>query len=113
MVRPHNEFKSESDGIDSNSNSINNTTSSQETISTKKKENLARGRDDKFDPNHTLAGLNCTAFGGPSEDIAQEMVYWSDIPSDSKFVSPFFQRKSGDDDKAHVQYMTFEPDGGI
>jgi hypothetical protein len=112
MVRPHNEFKSESDGIDSNSNSINNTTSSQETISTKKKENLARGRDDKFDPNHTLAGLNCTAFGGPSEDIAQEMVYWSDIPSDSKFVSPFFQRKSGDDDKAHVQYMTFEPDGG-
>lgn len=53
---------------------------------------------------HQLAGLNCDAFGGPSEQTAQEMVYWEDIPSDNKFVSPFKQD--------FPQYLSFEPDGG-
>ena len=37
------------------------------------------------------------------------MVYWSDIPEDSIYESPFKQKKK---DNAQVQYMTFEPDGG-
>lgn len=55
---------------------------------------------------HVLAGLNCDKFGGPSLDLAQEMVYWEDIASDAKYVSPF-KRKEGP-----VQYLTFEPDQG-
>jgi hypothetical protein len=51
-----------------------------------------------------LAGLNCSAYGGPLQKEASEMVYWRNIPADSKFVSPFH--------KAERQYMTFEPDGG-
>jgi hypothetical protein len=52
---------------------------------------------------HKLAGLDCSPYGGPSNDIAQEMVYWEDIPSDSEYQSKF--RKPG-------QYMTFESDHG-
>ena len=54
---------------------------------------------------HTLGGLSCAKHGGPSDEVASEMVYWSDIPSDSQFVSPF--KKEGE-----TKYMTFEPDGG-
>ena len=56
---------------------------------------------------HTLAGLSCAKYGGPSDEVAQEMVYWSDIPSDSQFVSPFKKEGEGE-----TKYMTFEPDGG-
>jgi len=59
-------------------------------------------REPKF---HKLAGLNCDDHGGPSEDIAKEMVFWEDIPSDEKYVSPFKK-------KGQTQYLTFEPDGG-
>ena len=52
-----------------------------------------------------LAELNCDRWGGPSKDLAQEMVYWEDIPSDEHFVSPF--KREGE-----TKYMTFEPDGG-
>lgn len=58
------------------------------------------------DGGHRLSGLNCDAYGGPSEDAAQEMVYWRDIPSDSLYESPF-KRKHGP-----KQYLTFEPDQG-
>ncbi|CAB9499428.1 GDP-fucose protein O-fucosyltransferase [Seminavis robusta] len=54
---------------------------------------------------HNLAGLQCDAYGGPSAEAAQEMVYWEDIPSDAKYISPF---KSKDE----TQYLTFEPDEG-
>lgn len=53
--------------------------------------------------NVPLAGLDCTAYGGPSNDKAAEMVYWSDIPSDNAHVSPFYVPNT---------FMTFEPDGG-
>eukprot|EP00978_Attheya_sp_CCMP212_P048149 scaffold478846_cov59-Attheya_sp.AAC.3 len=56
---------------------------------------------------HALGGLSCAAYGGPSDEIASEMVYWSDVESDSNFVSPFMT-KHPDEPK----YMTFEPDGG-
>ena len=39
-------------------------------------------------PLHDLAGLSCADHGGPSNDLAAEMVYWSDIPSDADFKSP-------------------------
>lgn len=61
---------------------------------------------DEVEDKHKLAGLNCDRFGGPSEEIAAEMVYWRDIPSDSKFVSPY--SKYGPAKK----YLTFEPDEG-
>ena len=32
--------------------------------------------------DNALAGLSCDAYGGPTDDKAQEMVYWQDIPSD-------------------------------
>jgi hypothetical protein len=50
-----------------------------------------------------LAGLNCGNYGGPSPELAQEMVYWSDIPLDAQYKSPFYKQR---------RYMTFEPDGG-
>eukprot|EP00985_Skeletonema_marinoi_P018595 scaffold10417_cov137-Skeletonema_marinoi.AAC.19 len=57
-------------------------------------------------PVHDLAGLSCSDHGGPSDDLAKEMIYWSDIPSDDAFVSPI-----GANSKKR-KYLTFEPDGG-
>ena len=42
------------------------------------------------DTSSPLAGLSCQAWGGPSDELAAEMVYWRDIPSDAKFTSPFY-----------------------
>jgi len=55
--------------------------------------------------DHDVAGLSCEAYGGPSKEVAQELVYWEDIPTDSDFVSPFYEH-------GHEKYLTFEPDGG-
>jgi len=57
-----------------------------------------------------FATLDCKAYGGPSPDAAQEMVYWQDIFSDSSYVPPFFEinKQEGNGKK----YLTFEPDGG-
>ena len=50
---------------------------------------------------HSLAGLSCDKFGGPTKDILShvDMIYWNDIPEDSEYKSPFY-----DEDK----YLTFE-----
>lgn len=61
--------------------------------------------DKKDGLNSRLAGLKCDAFGGPSEEIAKEMVYWEDIPSDNRYLSPFKKKDT-------PQYLTFDPDGG-
>jgi len=58
------------------------------------------------DDPHKVAGLSCAKYGGPSDEIAAEMVYWKDIPKDSAYVSPF--REYGPEKK----YLTFEPDEG-
>jgi len=63
-------------------------------------------------PLHNLAGLSCAKYGGPSDDATNEMVYWSDIPSDSSYVSPFKKKASGLLGKDRAQYMTFIPDSG-
>jgi hypothetical protein len=55
------------------------------------------------DPTKQPPGLlNCDAHNGPANDLAAEMVYWSEIPSDASFVSPF--------KGSQKQYLTFEPD---
>lgn len=58
------------------------------------------------DDVHKVAGLSCAKHGGPSDDLASEMVYWKDIPEDASYVSPF--REYGPAKK----YLTFEPDEG-
>lgn len=52
---------------------------------------------------HEVAGLNCEDHGGPSNDIAAEMIFWNDIKSDAEYKSPFYDEE---------KYITFEPDGG-
>lgn len=57
---------------------------------------------------HKLGGLKCESHGGADDEIAvKEMVYWSDIPSDAKFVSPFKTKNNAKG--GATQYMTFEP----
>ena len=55
---------------------------------------------------HKLAGLSCALYGGPSDGLAAEMIYWRDIPKDATYESPF--AKHGPNPK----YVTFEPDEG-
>ena len=55
--------------------------------------------------NFTLSGLSCERYGGPPDEVARELVYWEDIPSDAQYVSPF--KKEG-----ITHYLTFEPDEG-
>ena len=64
---------------------------------------LEQDREDKPNDGHKLAGLDCSAYGGPTNEKAAEMVYWSDIPSDNAHVSPFYDEH---------KFMTFEPDQG-
>ena len=58
----------------------------------------------KLPSDERLGHLNCEAFGGPSEEVARDMVYWQNIPSDHQYKSPFFPKEE--------KYLTFEPDGG-
>jgi len=64
-----------------------------------------RGNSRVNHTEHSISGLSCARYGGPSDRIAEEMVYWQHIPSDAEFVSPL----RGD---GPTKYMTFEPDGG-
>jgi hypothetical protein len=57
---------------------------------------------------HQIGGLTCEAqYGGPSYEVAAEMVYWNDIPSDHHFKNPFH---TADDTEQNNKYLTFEPD---
>jgi len=67
------------------------------------KKSTSAGGDDNEKDHHVLAGLKCEKYGGPSDEIASDMVYWSDIPEDSKVTSPF---------RDENKYLTFEPDPG-
>ena len=51
------------------------------------------------------ARLFCEKYGGPDKEASQPMVYWSDIPRDAKFISPYKKTDT-------TQYLIFEPDGG-
>ena len=77
--------------------------------------------DDTNDNNddqqeHTIANLNCEAYGGPSNKDAEEMVYWEDIPKDALHMSPFHaehpQNNNNNNKQSITQFLTFEPDAG-
>ena len=55
---------------------------------------------------HEIAGLSCERYGGPSDEIAAEMIYWRDIPSDAEYTSPYANVGP------KTKYLTFEPDEG-
>ena len=52
---------------------------------------------------HKLAGLRCKEkYGGPEDEYAEkEMAFWSDIPSDASYKSPFMDETE--------RFLTFEP----
>jgi hypothetical protein len=54
--------------------------------------------------NSRLAKLSCAAHGGPSDEIAAEMIYWRDIPSDAAYVSPMY------DESANEKYLLWDVD---
>ncbi len=62
-------------------------------------------------PLHELSGLNCRDHNGPANDIAAEMVYWKDIPSDSSYKSPIIGNNNNNVVGHDRKYLTFEPDG--
>jgi len=61
--------------------------------------------EEEEEEKETLVGLNCKPHGGPINKLAEEMVFWEDIPTDNTFISPF--QKEG-----QKQYLTFESDHG-
>ena len=75
-------------------------------IAKKQKKALEFTQQHQQAPLHDLAGLSCADHGGPSNEVAAEMVYWSDIPSDADFKSPIGAHDT------QKKYLTFEPDGG-
>jgi len=90
------------------STSTTTTTTTEEELISKDNQELSQELEVEDEDNsqvHKVAGLNCDAYGGPSNDIAAEMIYWKDIKSDSSFVSPFY-------DDSKPKYLTFEPDEG-
>ncbi len=68
-----------------------------------RKESKHKIMSEGHDIQHPIAGLSCKDHGGPDDKSAQEMVFWSDIPSDSTRISPFYDPE---------KYLTFEPDNG-
>jgi GDP-fucose protein O-fucosyltransferase len=59
--------------------------------------------------------LNCEPYGGPAQDLAQEMVYWQDIRTDYDFRSPFSSYDATDvatdgTRSDHRRFLTVEPD---
>ena len=55
---------------------------------------------------HPLGGLDCADHGGPTARVAvDDMIYWSDLPADSTYKSPFSRDKG-----SRKQYLTFEQD---
>mmetsp|Transcript_2927 Transcript_2927/g.6397 ORF Transcript_2927/g.6397 Transcript_2927/m.6397 type:complete len:615 (+) Transcript_2927:85-1929(+) len=65
-------------------------------------------------PPPFAGSLDCSAHGGPSNELAAEMVYWSDIPSDKAFKSPFYPKNddvnNNNAETTNKKYLTFEWD---
>ncbi|KAL7480764.1 hypothetical protein ACHAW6_006426 [Cyclotella cf. meneghiniana] len=94
----------------SSTTTVTKTTSTATTNSAKDKINDNNKNNHKIinfsDSIHPVAHLSCTDHGGPSDPkIVDEMIFWSDIPSDASYVSPMYEE--GND-----KYLTFEPDHG-
>jgi hypothetical protein len=56
-----------------------------------------------FGKNQPILSLSCEKFGGPSEEIAAEMVYWRQKPSNTNYTSPFRGVSNS------TKYLTFTP----
>ena len=62
---------------------------------------------------HPVAHLSCHDHGGPSDEkIVDEMVFWSDVPSDADYLSPMHPSVDPRTDSSVERYLTFEPDHG-
>eukprot|EP00986_Skeletonema_menzelii_P008974 scaffold3935_cov142-Skeletonema_menzelii.AAC.5 len=62
---------------------------------------------------HPVAHLNCADHGGPFDPhIIDEMVYWSDIPTDADYLSPMQTLKDPYTPDDAEKFLTFEPDIG-
>ncbi len=62
---------------------------------------------------HPVAHLNCDDHGGPTnKQIIDEMVFWSDVPSDSAYLSPMHPLLDPNTPDDVERYLTFEPDHG-
>ena len=62
---------------------------------------------------HPVAHLSCHDHGGPSDrKIVDEMVFWSDVPSDADYLSPMHPTVDPRTDSSVERYLTFEPDHG-
>jgi len=62
------------------------------------------------DVPHPVAHLNCADHGGPqNQDIIDEMVFWSDIPSDSSYLSPMHPINDPHTPDDTERFLTFEP----
>jgi hypothetical protein len=79
------------------------------TTNLQPEEESKKSVDDHHGNHHVVSGLDCTKYGGPSHDVAAEMIYWRDIPTDAVFASPF-AKLSGEGNAK--KYLTFEPDEG-
>lgn len=80
-------------------------------------DDTVRATEARRNNKYPIAGLNCDSWGGPARDVAQEMVYWEDIPQDAIKVSPFLKRANGTNNASNGtlllrQFMTFEMDNG-
>ena len=65
------------------------------------------------DGPHPVAHLNCADHGGPNnQQIIDEMVFWSDIPSDSSYLSPMHPLNDPHTPDDTERFLTFEPDHG-
>ena len=63
-----------------------------------------------MDVPHPVAHLNCADHGGPqNQDIIDEMVFWSDIPSDSSYLSPMHPLNDPYTPDDTERFLTFEP----
>lgn len=62
---------------------------------------------------HPVAHLNCADHGGPTnQQIIDEMVFWSDIPSDASYLSPMHPLNDPYTPDDTERFLTFEPDHG-
>jgi len=62
---------------------------------------------------HPVAHLNCADHGGPTDPhIIDEMVFWSDIPSDADYLSPMHPLNDPYTPDDTERFLTFEPDHG-
>jgi len=62
---------------------------------------------------HPVAHLNCADHGGPTDpQIIEEMVFWSDIPTDADYLSPMQTLKDPYTPDDAEKFLTFEPDIG-